>query len=407
MKIRSVYRYAIVLSTVSFLSCGKPAAWNDGNISSGGGASHANTYHEFNGFTLQAAMNDRLPLEDSSGISAPPLPLDAVFTVVATLGGTISKVASTTLQWTAKLDTGYVAAGMCADAEGSVYCAATDGSLYCFDATGKRQWKRSIVDSQNVVAFYDVILTNDGLFAATYGGDVVKCSKSGKIIWRRTFAGGIARPPCADANGRLYVPVADAAHITDTVICIDNSGKTLWNMNIPAMTLTAAPVITGSSVVAGGKKFENGNEIPMLIGLDMSGHKQWEVLLDAVPRYISIATDGHISTVGWNAGMGIPLSSVRSFTADGAPLEKLYYRFPVYSPVLHAAENAVFTGSQNSAYGVYLLDKSGSLNMVLSMEDAPDLNLNPAVAPDGTLLFAAKNKPVITRVGMKKSLLPF
>lgn len=376
-------------------------------VSVAGGPNHTEFYREIDDFTLQSAINEQPPLDDSSGISAPLLPLDATQTVAATWGGTLAVTAGNNVKWSTKLDYGFVAAGMFADADGNIYCASTDGAVYSFDIGGQRRWKTQVTAAKGVTAFFALLPFGGGLLCSTYGGETAFISKTGAILWRRVFTGGIAAAPCAGSR-ICYIPAADFSGRTDTLFALDNNGKTVWASFNTDATWTTAPILADSILWIGEKNAASAVEAASrLIAFDAAAGKKLNgIVLDATPRRIS-ASDSSIAVICWNSGTGEPITVAHAFNFAGKEQWKLHYRFPIISPIIYSAKNAVFTGVQGTAYGIYTVNDSGIVQSVFSMEDAPDLNLNPAIASDGSLLFAAKKKTIITRAGPKKSLLPF
>ncbi|MCC6846215.1 MAG: PQQ-binding-like beta-propeller repeat protein [Bacteroidetes bacterium] len=384
------------------ISCGRTTS----EVSVAGGPNHTEFYREIDAFTLQAAVNERPPLDDTSGISAPLLPLDAVYIVAATWGGTLAVTAGNNVKWATKLDAGFISAGMFADAERNIYCAATDGAVYSFDIDGNRRWKTQVTAAKGITAFFAVLPFGGGMLCSTYGGEATFISKTGDILWQRVFTGGIAGAPCAGTE-ICYIPAADFSGRTDTLFAIDKNGRNLWTSFSANATFSAAPVFAGTGVWIGEKSTAGSMKAPRLIALDsITGKTLHSIPLEATLRRIS-ASDKSVASVSWNSGTGEPITAVRTFNFDGKELWKLYYRFPIISPIIFSKKNAVLTGVQGTAYGIYAVNDSGVVQNVFSMEDAPDLNLNPAIAPDGSLLFAAKKQTIITRVGLKKSLMPF
>lgn len=119
---------------------------------------------------------------------------------------------------------------------------------------------------------------------------------------------------------------------------------------------------------------------------------------------MSVTSEGSVVTVSYNSGVGIPQSSVEQFSASGVSEWNLNFDTKISTPALISKDNIAVVG-ENSAVGVYLINRLGVLDTYLSLDNAPSLILKPTVAP-GSIIFAAASNGYITRVGAKRGLLP-
>lgn len=368
-----------------------------------GGAARTNSYERFGSFVASVADNEKILTPDSSGSMIPPLAVSSYQTVCATVSGTILQCTSSMLEWSAKLDnSAYVISGMCADGEHNIYALASDGCLHSFTATGKRRFKTQISDEESP-SYWETLSVADGIICTATDGQVSKVSLDGKIRWQYKTTLAAVGTASSDEHNNIYISYThNDFSASDSLVKISSDGKLIWKTGFTARIVTV-PVVGNGMIVAGVVQSDNR---PVITAIDFNGKVLWSQELKATPRGISIANDGSIIIISYNAGLGIAQSNIEQFSPAGKSEWTINFDARIASPALIGKDNIAVIGVRLAAIGVYLIDREGILDTFLSLDSAPSLILKPVVAPGGSIIFAAARNGYITRVGAKRGLLP-
>ncbi|MBK9247435.1 MAG: hypothetical protein IPM69_04815 [Ignavibacteria bacterium] len=388
---------------ITLISCNSNTNFKIGSINSQGGIGRTNSYEHIGSFVVQEANNEITPGPDSLfGAIVPPLVISSYQTVVATSNGTISQLNSSRIEWRTKLDDdAFVCSGMCADVQRNIYCSSSDGHLYSFSSDGKLRFKTTFSDSKNLICS-DLLMLTDGIVLADGGGVFTKISVDGKILW--SWISSLPTLPtfCADETGSIYAAITHNDYTnSDTLIKISSSGICIWKAVFPSMRILEAPIVYNNRVIVG--VISQGNS-PEIVECSSQGQIIRTIPLRATPRGLSIAVDGCIYCVGYNSGLGETQSVIQAFSVEGKELWYLKLGCKLSSSILIGTDNIALIGSKGMAIAVYLLHKTGTLDNFLSLDSAPSLLYQPAVAPDGSIVFAGNSIGCLTRVGRKKGL---
>jgi hypothetical protein len=383
------------------LSCQSETSLKGESINLYGGASRANSYERFGSFVVNVSTNEKIFSPDSSDMMIPPLALSSYRTVCATVEGSIIQFTSAMVEWSAKLDTGrYVVAGMCADGLQNIYAVGSDGYVYSFASDGKRRFKTRI-PSEDSASYRDILAVSDGIILTSTSGTVSKVSFEGKVLWHYiSLLSSVSMSSADDQN--IYTSLThNDVQANDTLLCLSSDGKCRWKIGVSARLMTA-PVVGNGRIAVGVVQLG----IPKILTVGFNGKELWIQEVEATPRGISMATDGSIITVSYNAGIGTPQSSIEQFSLIGKHEWTIKFNALIASPALIGTTNIALIGVQSSAIGVYLINRKGVLDTFLSLDSAPALILKPIVAPGGNIIFAAARHGYITRVGAKRGFLP-
>ena len=75
-----------------------------------------------------------------------------------------------------------------------------------------------------------------------------------------------------------------------------------------------------------------------------------------------------------------------------------YIEVTIPAPILIGKKIIAFVGVENEACGVYFMSKKGILENVVSLSEAPVINLEPIVTPGNNILFGGMEKMEIVRI---------
>jgi hypothetical protein len=141
--------------------------------------------------------------------------------------------------------------------------------------------------------------------------------------------------------------------------------------------------------------------IPVLHCFSATGELLWSRTLPAVPRWVSLDDSSRAYVIVHSIGVGDPISGILAYGADGHQRWKLYLQATITTPALLFKRSLlVFAVQSNGALGGYILSLvDGSLQELLSLQEAPPLLLVPAVTPDGDVLLGWSARLGLLRLG--------
>lgn len=367
-----------------------------------GGTTRTNSYERFGSFVASVADNEKILTPDSSGSMIPPLAVSSYQTVCSTVNGTILQCTSSMVEWSAKLDnSAYVISGMCADGEHNIYAVASDGCMYSFTSNGKRRFKTQI-SSDELTSYWESLAVTDGIICTATNGQIAKVSFDGKIRWQYKTTLAAVGTASSDEHNNVYISYThNDITASDSLVKLSKDGKQVWKVGFTARLVTV-PVVGNGMIVVGSVRADK----PVIMAMDMNGKVVWSQGLKAIPRGLSIANDGSIVTVSYNAGLGIAQSSIEQFSPVGKSEWNINFDARIASPALIGKDNIALIGVKSTAIGVYLINRKGVLDTFLSLDSAPSLILKPVVTPGASIIFAGARNGYITRVGAKRGLLP-
>jgi len=385
-------------------SCHNEQTLSGERINLFGNQGRTNSYKTFGAFLINTSENEKINAIDSSGSMVAPLAVSSYQTVFATVEGTIHQFSSARVEWSAKLDsTAFVIAGMCADNNHNIYAVASDGCIYSISSEGKRRFK-TVISSDETASFKDLLALSDGIIISQTKGLISKLSFEGKILWQFKSTLSPVNTASADWQNNIYVSLTfDDYSGNDSLLCLSTTGKLNWAIGFTSTRILTSPIVGNNNIILGVVQSENK---PLILSIDFHGNLLWNNELRATPRGISITAEGSIITVSYNSGIGISQSVIEQFSPKGKSDWHIKFDSRMVSPALIGNDNIAIIGVKSSAIGVYLLHRNGILDTFFSIETAPSLLLKPVVAPNGNIIFAGSHKGYITRVGVKKGLLP-
>ena len=317
--------------------------------------------------------------------------------VFATSNGSIIYVNNKVAEWEQKLDSGFVcAAGMVADKKQNIYVIDNNASIYSFDLLGKLRWKHSLtkIDSSSIVTFSDLLAQEDGLVAASTDGIITKYSYNGKIIWNRKFNLPTTAYFPSDNSGNLFIPLTQNRFGgNDSLISLDKSGKTNWLIKLNNTRIIKPPVIFDEKIYLCCVESSGDTKLPIVYVLDKKSGKVIRTFeINQMPRFISIDDDGNLYLVAYDGGFGKTISMIICWDKEGKKLWDKYFEVTIPYPLMISNKSLAFIGVDNDASGVYYLTKSGLVQHVISLTEAPILLFQPTVAPGNKIVFGSTDR---------------
>ena len=392
----------MIVSLLLIGSCDREVSLKGEPVNNYGGFSRNNSYERFGDFYRQIYYVDSYDSVLSGGAIAPLLALSGYKIVFPSSEGEINLFDNRELKWHKKLDSDNVAsAGMCADKEQNIYVIDNFGKLYSFSVSGKLRWKKYFnkITVNDIVTFSDLLAVDDGIIAASSDGKITKYSFDGTVIWQRNFNSAILKYFPADNKGNIILPLSkNVFGETDTLAFLSNNGKVLWKKHFLNARIIKPPVYSYNKIYISGLVVIKEEKYPVIYCLDTKGRVKWKKELSLMPRFLSVDSDDRLYVVAYNSGLGKPISLLIVYDKYGKKVWDKYIEVSITSPILIAEKILAFAGSDEIASGLYFMRKNGFLENVISLSEAPILNLQPIVTPNLNILFGGAEKVQIIRI---------
>ncbi|ROL59054.1 hypothetical protein D9V86_11215, partial [Bacteroidetes/Chlorobi group bacterium ChocPot_Mid] len=338
----------------------------------------------------------------TGGAIAPLLALSGYKYVFPSSEGEIIFFDNKEIKWKYKLDSNNVAAsGLCADKKQNIYILDNEGELYSLTVSGKLRWKKFFkkISDRDIITFSDLMAVDDGIIVASSDGLIVKYNFKGELLWSKLFNLSLMKYFPADEKGNIYLPLTNNTFgESDSLVCINSRGDVEWERSFEKIRIIKPAVCSQSDIYLCCVKVIAGERYPLVICLSNKGKIKWNREISQTARFISVGNDGNIYVVAYDAGFGKPISMIISFDKDGKMIWKKNIEVAVISPVMIGEEIISFVGTDEEASGVYFMRKNGFLENVISLSEAPILNLNPLVTPNKNILFGGSEKIFILRI---------
>ncbi|MCX7737128.1 MAG: PQQ-binding-like beta-propeller repeat protein [Candidatus Kapabacteria bacterium] len=383
------------------ISCQREDPLEGTDINGFGGPQKDFSFEDYGSFYSYNAYVDKLIAEDTSGALIPPLALTGSRIAIFTENGTLHKVFEKQVEWSSKLeDENFPVSSIVTDKNGNFYFISVSGELVSLDNKGKIKWKNNVSDSlkKNII-FSELMIYDNFLFFADNYGNLYAYSIDGKLLWNKVFPLTINRTLSISETGKIIITLTnDEFGGNDKIVSLDKNGEIIFEKELKGVRLFRSPSIFNNQMILTGVEQINADKNNLIICIDTLGKEIWRKKIDLFPRYSSIGKDGLIFIVGFNSGIGEPLSVIYCFDEQGKEKWKLYYDVTIKTPIMISQNKLAFLGIKDNLTAVFFLKKDGVIINHISLNDAPLVNITPTVRSDGVICFAAMNKLQIVRI---------
>lgn len=400
MKKFRTYFYFIAFFSTLILSCQCEKSLEGIEINHYGNKGRTNSYEEFGTFFYQSVYTDFPATDDSSGIATPPLCTSIENLLVCTTEGNIIYFDRQKEIWKFELEDGDIAASpFCADKMHNFYFITRKGKIISLDINGKLRWESVIeINTSEIIIFTTPLAIDNGVVFGISDGRILKFSFDGKLDWSfKSSLEPLDNFPAGDS--KIYVPfTSNDFDSPDSLVIIDFKGKLIQTTGYENTRFIKMAAFKGDRLYFPAIKGSAGNYLNYIICLDTLGKLKWENELRMLGRYISVANNGNVYIAGFNAGVAEPMSGMYSFDKDGKKLWDNFFFGTIPVPLLISETMIAFVARNNNAFGVYLMGRDGKVNKVISLADNEIINLQPAVSPEGCIIFGGAEKTCFIRI---------
>ncbi len=394
-----LFNYLVLLSIFLLAACGSPDFEGPYNTASDPG--RTGSYEETGPVPYFLAFADYPEADDKSGAKFPPLPIGEEFIAMSTAAGSIVLTEYGRYKWEQKLDSGETAAAaMCADDKMNIYLVTNKGNICSYDILGKKRWKTQIpdIDEKNLI-FSDLLAVSDGILSATEEGQLLKFDFNGKLLWKRRTDAYYGKKFSADNKGNIYIiSTLNENGQTDSLVCIDKSGKELWKKFYPGIRLIKHPVVSEDRIYFSGMLDVGPNRFSKVFVLDKKGKELFNKELNLLARYITVSNEGDFFVLGYNSGLGEAYSGMFCFDKDGKKKWDIYFDVAVPSAPAIDENKLSFIGRNNDEFGAYFISRDGRLIKIISLSDFPVFNLQPVYQRGSVMTLAGSQQLCLIRV---------
>ncbi|MBL7999346.1 MAG: PQQ-binding-like beta-propeller repeat protein, partial [Candidatus Kapabacteria bacterium] len=259
----------------------------------------------------------------------------------------------------------------------------------------------------NVIVSSELLLLHDGIVVAFDDGIIRKYTTDGKLLWSYTTTFQPQRVFAADAQGNIAIGLhSNDIAATDSLIMLNANGTERWAHALHNTRITSnAIVLRNGTIVIGGERRSDGGVFPVLHCYSQTGQSLWSRNTVDTPRGLSVSDDTSFVVSGIASVLfAEPKSSVRLHSVtSGDVVWELFYQAAIVSSAIVSENYITFVATQNKATGVYRMNKGGANVELLSVSDTPLFIPEPALAPNGTLIFSLRDYCGTLRVGKREA----
>ncbi len=338
---------------------------------------------------------------NAKGAVIPPLSISENEVVVADKSGNIFLMTYISSLWNYKLGAGVYPIGtMAADLKKNIYFIASDDNLYSIDFKGKLRWKKPVLTfNSKYYSFTNLIAGQSGLLLACSNGEYMKYDFEGNEIWRYTSE---LRPleiiPETNSEKAIIGLSHNEFGISDSLMLIDKSGKVCWSKEIENTRLIQKPAFGNNMILVGGLRETATGRSSLVMAFDTLGTLKWEQELPAMIRNVATDLEGNTYITAYNAGLARAKTGVYCYDSTGTQKWKQYLNIAIPMAPMIAKYEMALVGTSPETIGVFFLQKDkGNLYKVLSLSNAPMLNLQPTVSEYGNIIFAGADSLLLIR----------
>jgi len=275
--------------------------------------------------------------------------------------------------------------------------------LYALSFEGSERWRQPLFQSiaKGGGPYIHPLPLRDGVVVGDVSGRILCFSSTGELRWEHRRGFPIDRLPAADAHGTIVLVVRSSEETgADSLVLIEATGHQRWARALMQTRVSCSPVFGQKLLFVGGVR-SAGEPTPVLHAFSEAGELLWSQVLPAVPRWISVDDSNRVYVVVHSSGIGEPISGVLAYDKAGNRLWSWYLRATITTPfLLFRKAGFVLASEANGALGAYTLELStGTLQQTTSLEEAPPLLLQPAVAPDGSIVIGWSSRLGLLRFG--------
>lgn len=359
-------------------------------------------YHKVSGAEVNIQKGDSIVI-NAKGAVIPPLSISENETVFADKSGNIFLMTFASSLWSYQLETGVYPVGtMVADLKKNIYFIASDDNLYSIDFKGKLRWKKAILTkTKRFYSYTDLIAGKSGLLLGCSTGEILKYDFEGNEVWRyQTELAPLEIIPETNSEHAIVGLTHNEFGRSDSLLLFNKNGDVVWRKLIQNTRLIQKPAFGNNLIYVGGlreRKQSQGRD-SYIMAFDTLGNLKWESELPAMLRSIATDLEGNAYITAYNAGVGRAKTGIYCFDSTGNRIWHQYLDLAI--PIAPAVANyeIALVGSNPESLGVFFLQKDkGNLYKVLSLSNAPIINLQPTISEHGNIIFAGADSLLLIR----------
>ncbi len=400
----------LLIAALGLSSCGNP--FEERSFNSAGSQTRSNSYENFGNFAANVITekyyspreeNDNAKGEQpNEGSHFEPLVVGASDFYLPCSDGTLSFISQGKFKFKIKVPDGsLIASKPAADINRNVYCISLKGILYSFSVEGKKNWEFEFGDESNEFeTFSDVLAVEDGVIVGSSSGNLIKLSLDGKVIFKKQYPSAISKSFACDAEGNIIFGLTfNEFGVTDSLAMITSKGDEVFTQAIDYVRIIRNPIVVNDNIYIGGFLQTDKVQGSIIACYDKKGKEKWRQEIPVLPRFISANKKGDILAAGYNTGMGEAMSGLFAFNSSGKQIWRLYLSATVTAPLLVGNKKICVIGNTQKGAALFFLDKeTGKMIEDKSLTELPLFNPNPAVLPDGSLIFSVIHKLGVIRI---------
>lgn len=357
-------------------------------------------YHKVSSAEVNVKAGDSVVI-NSKGAVVPPLSISENETVVADKSGNVFLMTFASALWSYQLDENVYPVGtLAADLNKNIYFIASDDNLYSLDIKGKLRWKKPLLTRQKrFYSYTDLIAGKSGLLLGCSNGEILKYDFEGNEVWRyQTELAPIEIIAETNSEQAIVGLTHNEFGASDSLLLFDKDGEVIWRKEVSNTRLIQKPAFGNNTIFVGGLREKEQGRDSFIMAFDTLGNMKWESELPAMLRNIATDEEGNTYVTAYNAGVGRAKTGIYRFDSTGTRTWRQYLDLAIPVAPMIANYEIALVGTNPEAIGVFFLQKDeGNLYKVLSLSNAPIINLQPTVSQHGNIIFAGADSLVLVR----------
>lgn len=394
--------FLFFISLILFIACERNVSLKGTEVNTFGGKTRNYNFEEGYKFYNQYFEIEKLNTTNNYGLLSPILALSTYEYILPTDNGKLVFYQNKEIKWEINFSNGLLpAASLCADKNQNIYVIDTKANLKSYSIDGKLRWSKKLfeVNENDLITFQDLICDNEGVYVSASNGFLTKFDFKGNVLWSRRFNLSTTDYFTLDENNNIIFPQThNIFGETDTLVYMSNKGEILWTRELYKTRIIKPPVAFKDKIYLCCVENNFDQKYPLVYILNNKNKIVRKIPTNMLTRFISIDNNENIYTISFESSFGDVLSSIICWDKSGKKLWDKIFEVTIVNPLIIGPDVLMFVGVNKKAYGLYILDKKGSLLKVIQLSDAPTINLHPEIIPGNLILFGMKDNPGFVRI---------
>lgn len=378
------------------LSCSKEKQLEPFNLF--GNSSRTSSYEKYGRFWTGVALLEKVNCSDTTGFITFPLSLKNNTFVTSSAEGFVACFEHSNLLWERKLEPKeYVISNFVASPKEDIIFVSNFSNVYSLSKEGELNWKINLSDTSK---FFSIILaTKDGIYFTSSSNILYCVGYDGITKWKIQLSMPSTNYFAEANDGKIILNLThDMLGMTDTVFCIDTSGKIFWKKFFEKVRLVRTPIVWKSKIFLLGYKEQEKDIVGFVYCLDTLANVLWSKEFGIIPRFLSVSEEGELFLILYNLGLGETVSTIYKLSEKGNIVSKQFITSTFSTPLFISQQIIGAIGYTKGNPVMIFFGKDLTLWKTIDLSKYPSVLSIPAVLDDCTMIFVSTSGNYLVKI---------